>query len=612
MGRALLIARLGLKDLGHYAGQSLLLLLAVATGAAMLTLGLALDGTTNDPYARTRTATNGPDVVAEAAPSDALGSGSGPAQPGPGRGGPESQTNVADARVLVPLEQAAGVIGSSGPFPMTWGLLRMPSGDGAALVVGRDPAASSVDQPQLLQGSWVRPGGVVVEASFAAAVGLQIGDPLSIGGRSYVVVGIAVTAAIPTYPDGCHYLGCFLVGTLGDSNPGLIWVPAPDVPGIAAASKEPLFYVLNLKLSDPADAPVFAERRNADAAATGITLFTWQGIRAADADAVGTMQQVLFTGSALLDLLALLSVVVLVGARMAAQRRRVGLLKAVGATPEFVAAVLLVEHALVAVCGAGAGLLIGWLAAPLINGPGAGLLGAASAASLTGSVVAIVVVLALAVAMVATLVPAVGAARQSTVAALEDAAHPPRRRETVLRATEHLPATLLVGVRLAMRRPRRLAVSALSVAVTTFGLVAVLIVNTTGWSLGPRVAQATVIVSVMLVILAAVNALVIAWATALDTRRPAALMRALGATRVQVTTGLALAQLGPAFVGVLLGIPGPIVLYLRGGRLSTSPPVLPLVAVVIVTLLAIAALTALATLAASRGPVADVLQADTA
>jgi putative ABC transport system permease protein len=45
------------------------------------------------------------------------------------------------------------------------------------------------------------------------------------------------------------------------------------------------------------------------------------------------------------------------------------------------------------------------------------------------------------------------------------------------------------------------------------------------WSLGPRVTQA-----VMLVVLAAVNAVFIAWTTVLEARHPAALARALGAT----------------------------------------------------------------------------------
>ena len=66
----------------------------------------------------------------------------------------------------------------------------------------------------------------------------------------------------------------------------------------------------------------------------------------------------------------------LVGGRMAEQTLRVGLLKAVGGTPRFVAVVVLFEHALIGLCAAGVGLLAGWLAAPLIGSPGAGLLSA--------------------------------------------------------------------------------------------------------------------------------------------------------------------------------------------------------------------------------------------
>jgi len=64
MSTFLIVYRLGLKDLRHRPAQALLLLLAIAAGAATLTLGIALHGTTDSPYARTRTATNGPDVVA--------------------------------------------------------------------------------------------------------------------------------------------------------------------------------------------------------------------------------------------------------------------------------------------------------------------------------------------------------------------------------------------------------------------------------------------------------------------------------------------------------------------------------------------------------------------
>src|ERR1700730_1207117 len=54
---------------------------------------------------------------------------------------------------------------------------------------------------------------------------------------------------------------------------------------------------------------------------------------------------------------------------MAEHTRRVGLLKAVGGTPGLVAAVLLAENLLVALVAAAAGLLGGWLGAPLITPP---------------------------------------------------------------------------------------------------------------------------------------------------------------------------------------------------------------------------------------------------
>ena len=70
---------------------------------------------------------------------------------------------------------------------------------------------------------------------------------------------------------------------------------------------------------------------------------------------------------------------------MAEQTRRVGLLKAVGGTPGLVAAVLLAENLLLALVAAAAGLAAGWLAAPLLTSPGAGLVGAPGAPSLTAA-----------------------------------------------------------------------------------------------------------------------------------------------------------------------------------------------------------------------------------
>jgi putative ABC transport system permease protein len=610
MGEFLAVYRLAVRDIRHRPAQAALLLLVIAAGAATLTLGLSLQGTAGNPYARTRAATNGPDVVGTLFPDGPDISGP-DARSTPGGGGPAGggQPDIAS---LTRLEHAPGVVAYSGPFPVTWTVFRAGNITGTVEVEGRGTAFSPVDQPKLLQGSWVRPGGVVVEAGFASAFNLHVGDRLNLGGVTLPIVGTAATAAIPAYPDTCAVAeGCFLANDAASHNPGLVWATLANTQQVVQATSGPLAYYLNLKLSDPAAAPAFADRYNANPSPSGPSLVPWQRIRDGDALVVAKVQLILFTGAWLLALLAVASVVVLVGGRMAEQTRRVGLLKAVGGTPRLVAVVLLAEHALVGLGAAGVGLTAGWLAAPVIDSPGAGLLSSSSAPALSGVTVVSVMALALGVAIVSTFVPAIRAAAQSTVAALEDAARPPRRSDMIISLSAKLPPALLLGARLAGRRPRRLLLSVFSVAIAASGLVAMLILYATsaGWSLGPRVTQATTIISVMLAVLATVNAFFIAWTTALETRYPAALARALGATPGQVTTGLTAAYLAPALAGALLGIPGGIVVYdvAKHGGSTTLPPTASLAVMIASTLVVIGVLTAIPTRIGARRAVADVL-----
>lgn len=613
VGRLLLIWRLTRTDLRHRSAQAVLLLLAIAAGAATLTLGLALHGTLDDPYARTRAATNGPDVVVTLFPDG--GNGSGPAT----AASPSIAANPgpAQAASLLPLQQASGVVAHSGPFPVTWTLFQTGHTTAGAEIEGRDPAPTAVDQPTLMTGTWVQPGGVVVEAGYANALGLHVGDQLTFGGVPLRVVGTAVTAAIPSYPNVCSRAeGCFLGNGASADNPGLIWTTQPDLASIVTATSGPVGYYLNLKLDDPATAGAFADHHDANTSPTAPTLVSWQQIRDGDAQTLAKVQTILTAGSSLLALLAIASVIVLVGGRMAEQTRRVGLLKAVGGTPRFVAVVLLVEHMLIGLCAAGVGLLAGRLTAPLIDGPGAGLLGAAGAPALTGSTVTLVLALALGVAIAATFPPAIRTARQSTVTALNDAAHTPRRRAALIRFSTRLPAPLLLGTRLVARRPRRLLLAVLSVAVTTSGLVAVLSLRAASadWSAGPQVTQATTIISLVLITLAAVNAVVIAWTTALETRHSAALARALGTTPQQITAGLCVAQLLPALLGTLLGILGGIAIYHgpKPGGQATLPSALWLATIIVSILVTIGILTAIPTRIAARRPVVETLQAESA
>jgi putative ABC transport system permease protein len=297
--------------------------------------------------------------------------------------------------------------------------------------------------------------------------------------------------------------------------------------------------------------------------------------------------------------------------------------------------VLLTEYLALAVVAAAVGLAVGRLAAPLLTSPGAALLGSAGAPQLTVATVGMVVVVALAVAGLATFIPAIRAARTSTVDALADAARPPRRRGWLIRRSARLPVPLLLAVRVTARRPRRVVLSALSIAVTVSGIVALLFAHATlavsqfGESAGSanlnlfdvgfasknaREDQVLLIVTIMLVALAAVNAVFITRATVQDTRYISAVTRALGATPQQVTAGLAAAQILPAVAGALAGIPGGFALFsvASQGGTTSQPPAWWLIAVVLGTVIVVAGLAFIPARIGARRPVAGILQSETA
>jgi predicted lysophospholipase L1 biosynthesis ABC-type transport system permease subunit len=613
MGRLLLISRLAARDLRRRPAEGVLLLLAITAATATLTVGLALHGVTDKPYQNTREATAGPDVVAsaDAAP-------------------PELGGQPANLTGLKALADAHGVAQSSGPFPVAWTTLRADGETVNVRAEGRDTAPAPVDRPKLTQGSWIRDGGVVVEGAFADALGIETGHSITLNGRTFRVVGVAVTAAAAPYPDSC-------LGFCGAApgNAGLVWLTRADARSLASDARS-LSYVSYLKLSDPAAAAAFVAEHNpprdappgtylSDPAPSTPVLQSWQGIKQQSAQLVASQRRALLTGAWLLGLLAVASVAVLVGGRMADQIRRVGLLKAVGGTPSLVAAVLLAEYVVVALLAAAAGLTLGRLSAPLLIDSSAGMLGRAAPPPLTMSTVGLVTAVALAVAVAATFVPAVRAARTSTVRALADSARPPRRTAWLIALSARLPVPLLLGLRAAARRPRRAILAVISIAISVSGVVAALTAHAqlnadqsgVGSALNSfradRLDQVLLLITLALVTLAAVNAIFITWATALDARRSSALARALGATPEQVSAGLSAAQVLPALAGAALGIPGGIALFAAVSDTDTIvPPLWQLLAVVPGTVLVIAALTAIPARFGARRPAGEVLQAELA
>jgi ABC-type antimicrobial peptide transport system permease subunit len=126
--------------------------------------------------------------------------------------------------------------------------------------------------------------------------------------------------------------------------------------------------------------------------------------------------------------------------------------------------------------------------------------------------------------------------------------------------------------------------------------------------------------TVILLVLAGVNAIVITLATVLDNRHTSALARALGATPSEVTAALSGAQILPAIAGAVLGVfPGGYLLFeaimgITGGDGSraTLPGAGQLIAVIVATALIVAALTAIPAHLGARRPVTDSLRAEAA
>ena len=614
MGQASLVVRLATRDLRRRPLEAVLLFSAIVAATTTLTLGLVVRDLGSNPYQSTRKETFGPDVVAIVGPS-------------PGMTSPTGEPT--DLSALEDLAAAPDVVDRTGPYPVTGAVLEADGFLDDVQAMGRDITAASVDQPLVIRGGWIRAGGAVVEAAYANALDLEVGDRILLNDEPFDVVGVGVTAASPPYPQVSCYVPCIVglppdersradVAPIAVQSRGLVWLTRADAIALAPAS-DFLSYVVNLKLDDPEQAREFVHEYRPAPPST-LRLEPWQDTLEQGSHLVRNARRMLLTGGWLLSLLSMATVAVLVGGRMAEQSRRVGLLKAVGGTPHLVAAVLLAEYVVVALLAGALGLTLGWQTAPLITEPSAGLMGA-SVSSLTAGTVGVVIGVALVVVVAATAFPAIRAARTSTILALADSARRPRRTDWMITISSRLPTSMLLALRTMARQPRRLLLNIAGVALAVSGVVAALAANTqlqTQTIAGSQAAdtaeqlsEVLLVITLMLIGLAAVNALFIASATVLDERHNTAVTRAIGATPQQVSSGLLAAQLIPATIGAILGVPGGIALYvLVTPDSSPIPPIWQLLAVVVAAVLVLTLLTATPALAAARRPAVDTLRTE--
>lgn len=602
MSRLRLGLRLAARDLRRRATETVLLFLALVVAATTLTIGLVLHGQTAAPYAETRQRTDGPDVVAVLFPA------------------PNATVTAADRTRLRAVARRPEVSARSKSFPMAWTSIDAGGISGVAEVQGRDASGTGVDRPQIVSGHWVGRDGVVIEHAFAQAMGLSLGDRVDLGGRPAPVIGIAISAALPPYPQLCT-IGCILdqPGWFS-AEPGLVWATRHRVRTLATA-QEPLVWFQYLKLRDPSSAPAFADRYNSGGPPDGRPeLSPWQDIAARQAEQLTNERTAVVFGSTLLVILALATLVVLVGGRMSDEVRRVGMLKAAGATPGFVAGLLLASYLAIGLAAAVVGLGAGRLLTPRLVSLSAGLLGHVGATSVTATDAAAVIGSVLSLVVVAATVPAWRAARTSTVLALADGGRGPRRRSLLLALSARLPTPALLGLRLSARRPRRAALTSLSVAVAVCGSTVVLYAQSSlhaergnaGGPADPQVAQihtVTTTLSLLLAVMAAVNLIFVTRASAVDARRMLAVARTLGVSPTQAAAGLGVAQLLPAVAGLVLGgVAGSFIFHALSSSNTATPSTAQLAGLVLLTVALTVALTAVPTGLEARRPIAETLR----
>jgi putative ABC transport system permease protein len=557
-----------------------------------MTLAMVVRSAAQAPWDRTFAATTGPHAVAIS-----------------------YDANASTDRTMTELSSASGVVTHAGPFP----LLAMPDGaleaHGRRIdveVMARDAAPAAVDRPALVSGGWIRDGGVVVEESFADALKLAVGDRVTITGQPFTVAGIAVSTFRQPTPFYSH---------------GVIWATRTDADRLAPAAAS-RGAVLMLRLADPSQAPAFAASHTTDP--ERLLVDDWQTTRLDALTDVLFAQFGLIVGAVSLALLASASVAVAVAGRMAAQTRRAALLKAVGATPRFVALVMLAEYLVLALLACVGGLLAGAWLAPLLAQPVSGILGTAPVVQPSGATYAVVGGVTVGLVALSTVVPALRAARRSTVRSLESTGRPPRRSRLAVAISAQLPVPLLLGLRLAARRPSRAILSAAGLSVTVAAVVVALWMDAgirgdiaqVSDTLGEhavtydKLRLVTYAFIAALVVLALVNAVLVAWSNALDNARNSALARALGATPRQVAAGLTVSSMLPAVVAVAAGIPVGFVVFSAAGaaagseRNTPTPEAAGLLALLPATLVLVAILTAIPSRVASRQPPIVALRTD--
>jgi putative ABC transport system permease protein len=377
--------------------------------------------------------------------------------------GAEIWLRLAPHTGTAPLAGIGGVTAVAGPYTTTAATLVQGPVQSPVELRAMTPAMPAVGRMLVRAGTWLvraQPGGVVLEASFAAAVHAAVGARLVIDGLDgssvrVRVIGIAATSDQGFYPE---------------QTPGLVWV----LPGLLQRV-EPIGghteKVVGLRIANPAATGFTVQQVVAELGSGDVrSVTTWSEVEQSMArgDPLAGLLLALFGLVALGA--AVIAIANAAGGRVLLQLEDLATLKTLGFSPGQVMGVVLAEQAALGLAGVAAGRL---LTGPLLQGVPASVLPAvpplpASWVALIGAGTELAVIMA-------TAVPGWRAGRVRPTAALR-AAPPAGHLSRLARAAllSRLPLAVVLGARAAFLRrlPAALTAGALAVsmAVITVGL----------------------------------------------------------------------------------------------------------------------------------------------
>ena len=533
-----------------------------------------------------------------------------------------TEANGAHVLAFVPSQADAVAIGElpgvterSGPTPQVLAATG-PRGNELVQLAGlsRPPV---VNTPLPTGGSPRPDGGIVLERSFARALGLEVGDTVEAtrwGGDRSIEVPVLGTAVVPSqarYPR---------------SKPGLAWV-APATLERVKPERSAWRWSEAVRLADPSASSAFTAR----AAATlppgsdpgSVSFQTWQAQRdLALGDAQGT-QVIVTMFTVLLLIVAFVVVGILVGARSSEQHRQVGLLKAVGFTPRQVGIVFALESVALGVVAAVLGFALGAILAPRLAAP--------SAQTLVGSPTMAAnpwhILIACCVVLPVLFAGAVTSTRRSTrVTAVEairtGTLSPPNSR--IARAVESVvPLTTELGLNDLFARGRRAVLLAAAIALT--GAMAVTALSLDATLDAQRASEASdfpdellllvYTLDTVLLVITATTLVAVALLSVRERIRDYGVLKAIGFTPSQIVSTVISSHAALAVLASLVAIPLGIGLYLALFTIASGTsedaviaPWWSLTLVPIGTMLVVVAATTLPAWLATRIRPADALR----